>query len=75
VIDTPSILRLIRKVAALARVLPTFAFRMAENAARRNVFIISKKAGAERTFFFLLADLRNIPWAGRRRKRKRKELR
>ncbi len=31
-IGTPSIFKLIRKAAALARVLPTFAFRFAENA-------------------------------------------
>jgi hypothetical protein len=35
VIDTPSILSVIRKVAALVRVLPTVAFRVTENAARR----------------------------------------
>ena len=35
VIGAPSMLRLTHKAAALARVLPTFAFRCAENAARR----------------------------------------
>jgi hypothetical protein len=34
VIGDPSIFKLIRKAAALARVLPTFAFNCAENAAR-----------------------------------------
>ena len=35
VIGTPSIFKLIRKAAALSRVLPTFVFSCAENAARR----------------------------------------
>jgi hypothetical protein len=34
VIGAPSIFKLIRKAAALTRVLPTFAFSCAENAAR-----------------------------------------
>ena len=34
-IAVPSIFKLTRKAAALARVLPAFAFRVAENAARR----------------------------------------
>jgi hypothetical protein len=35
VIDTPSILKLIRKAVTLTRVLSTFAFRWTENATRR----------------------------------------
>jgi hypothetical protein len=35
VIGAPSIFKLIRKAAALARVLPTFVFSYAENAVRR----------------------------------------
>jgi hypothetical protein len=35
VIDTPSILSVIRKVASLERVLPTFAFRVVKNTVRR----------------------------------------
>jgi hypothetical protein len=46
VIGAPSIFRVIRKAAALARVLPTFAFRVAENAARR------KCTGLAQFFFF-----------------------
>ncbi len=36
-IDTPSILSVIRKVATLVRVLPTFVFRVVKNVERRKL--------------------------------------
>jgi hypothetical protein len=44
VIGSPSMLRLTRKAAALARVLPTFAFSYEENAARRKWKTLSPRS-------------------------------